>query len=290
MFPKLFSNHRYWSFGLLAGCLLCASFSLPAQTQRHRSLLQDGSIQVDVIVEGAGPSLVLLPSSQRDSEDFDDLAERLAVAGFKVLRPQPRGMGQSRGPMEGLDLALLARDVALTVERLGGGRAVLAGHAFGQWVARVADMNHPQLVRGVVLIGAAAKTFPPGLSEALATASDPAQPEADRLKGLQFAFFAPGHDPRPWLQGWHPALRDIYRRAGQTPAKDLWFNRANAPVLDLQGAMDPWRPASTRNELKDMFGDKVTVQVIDNASHAMVPEQPEAITRAMVAWIRTLRP
>jgi pimeloyl-ACP methyl ester carboxylesterase len=252
--------------------------------------LVDGPVQVDVIVDGSGPALVLLPSSQRDSEDFDDLAQRLAQSGFKVLRPQPRGMGNSRGPMEGLDLVVLARDVALTVDRLGNGPALLVGHAFGHWVARVADMNHPQQVRAVVLLGAAARSFPPGVAQALAVASDPSQPEADRLTGLQFAFFAPGNDARPWLQGWHPELRAVYRKAGATPPKEQWFGVSNAPVLDLQGADDPWRPASTRNELKDVLGDKVTVQVIAKASHAMVPEQPEAITRAIVQWVRGLIP
>lgn len=116
---------------------------------------------------------MLLPSTQRDSEDFDDLASRLAVQGFRVLRPQPPGMGHSRGPMGNLSLHALARDVAFTVERLGGGLAVLVGHTYGHFVARVADMNHPDLVRGVVVLGGAAKTFPAGMIEALAVAANP---------------------------------------------------------------------------------------------------------------------
>lgn len=271
----------------LTGCM----GTVPASpSARQRVLLEDGPARIDVIVEGHGPAVVLLPSSQRDSEDFDDLAQRLAAGGFKVLRPQPRGMGRSTGPMQDLNLRVLAADVAATVRQLGDGRAVLVGHAFGHFVARVADLDHPQLVRGVVVAGGAARTFPPGVAESLAVASDPTQPREARLRGLRHAFFAPGNDPTSWLAGWHPELRQWYRQAGAVPAKDLWWPVSHAPILDLQGAEDPWRPPSTRNELRDVLGDMVTVQVIPRASHALIPEQPEAVAQAISRWIATLPP
>jgi len=251
-------------------------------------VLAEGAVRIDVIVEGRGPAVVLLPSSQRDSEDFDELAARLAALGFKVLRPQPRGMGASRGPMDDLSLHVLAADVASTVRQLGDGRAVLVGHAFGHFVARVADLDHPGLVRGIVVAAGAARTFPPGAARSLAVASNPAQAREARLRGLRDAFFAPGNDPTPWLEGWHPKLREAYRRAGGIPPKEAWWPVSRAPILDLQGADDPWRPPATRNELKDVLGSKVTVQVVPHASHALIPEQPEAVARAIAGWISTL--
>lgn len=128
--------------------------------------------------------------------------------------------------------------------------------------------------RGVVVLGASAQVFPPGMAEALAVASDPTRPDPQRLAALRLCMFAPGNDPTPWLQGWHPGLRAAYRAAGQSPAKSVWFGRSHSPILDLQGAQGAWRPASTRNELKALLGDKVTVQVIAQAGHALVPEQP----------------
>ena len=125
-------------------------------------------------------------------------------------------------------------------------------------------------------------------ADALAIASDTSKPEAARIEALNKVMFAPGNDPRSWLNGWHPALRMAYRKAGQTPSKDTWFNVSNAPVLDLQGDQDPWRPPSTRFELQQVLGNKVTVVVVTNASHAMVPEQPVAITRAIVNWGKKL--
>jgi pimeloyl-ACP methyl ester carboxylesterase len=265
---------------------------------RRRELLvkREGAVDmaIDVIVDGTGPAVVLLPSSLRDSEDFDDVAQMIASTGFQVLRPQPRGMGRSSPPQPGMSLATLAGDVALVIERMAieqdeFGPAVVVGHAYGHWVARVLDMYHPHLVRGVVLLGASARDFPPGMAEALAIASDPARSEQDRIDALNHSMFAPGSNPRPWLAGWHADLRAAYREAGQVPAKDVWFGIANSPILDLQGADDPWRPAASRDELQKVLGDQVTVQVIANASHALIPEQPAAVAHAIVAWIRGLQ-
>ena len=238
---------------------------------------------------GLGPAIVLLPSSQRDACDFDALAALLAAQGHRVLRPQPRGMGASTAPPPDMTLHTLAADVAATIEACAGGAAVVAGHAFGHFVARVTDLDHPRLVRGVAVLAGAARTFPPGLSTALDTAADPAQPRAERLAQLRRAFFAPGNDPSPWLEGWHPQLRAAYRAASGIPDKDRWWPVCHAPILDLQAAEDPWRPPETRNELRDALGeDKVTIERIARASHALIPEQPVAVADAISRWIQRL--
>jgi len=257
---------------------------------RERVVLKQGNVQVDVIAEGRGPAVVLLPSSQRDSEDYDDVARLIAAEGFRVLRPQPRGMHGSIGPMEQLSLHDLANDVKLAVDRMGGGRAVLVGHAYGHFTARVADMDHPNMVRGVVVVGASEREISQELIRKLNLASDLTKPQDVRLKALQEVMFAPGNDASSWLTGWHPKVRDAYRGAAQRPGRDVWWPITNAPILDLQGDSDPWRPASSRNELKDKLGSKITVKVIPRASHALMPEQPKAVALAIVEWVRTLQP
>jgi pimeloyl-ACP methyl ester carboxylesterase len=244
---------------------------------------------VEVLVDAeqghpAGQAIVLLPSSQRDASDLGELARLLAEAGFRVLRPQPRGMGRSSAAPDTLSLHMLAADVACAIDALADGPALVAGHAFGHFVARVLDLDHPQRVRGVAVLAAAARQFPSGLVEALDIAADAQHPVAARLASLQLAFFAPGNDASAWLSGWHPHLRDIYRRAGAIPAKDRWWPVSHASILDLQAASDPWRPPASRNELKDQLGEKVTVRVIPDASHALVTEQAAAVAAAIVQW------
>jgi pimeloyl-ACP methyl ester carboxylesterase len=254
---------------------------------RARTIVEAADARIEVIAEGRGPLVVLLPSSSRDSEDFDDIATGIAAAGFRVLRPQPRGMGNSVGKLESLTLHDLAGDVAATIVHEQSGPAVIVGHAFGQWVARMAAVDHPALVRGVVLAAAAAKQVPPMLRDALTTAADAMRPESERLAALRLAFFAPGNDPSSWLTGWHKEAGAAQRAASAATRQEEWWSGGTAPLLDLQAADDPWRPRATEDALRmELCADRVTTVVIPNASHALFPEQPEAVTAIIVAWLQ----
>src|SRR5438270_764072 len=95
--------------------VLLASFPVIAFAQssgRSKYLVRYDDVTVQVIAEGRGPLIVLLPSLGRDSEEFDPAAARIAQAGFRVLRPQPRGYGGSTGPLQNITLHDLAKDVA----------------------------------------------------------------------------------------------------------------------------------------------------------------------------------
>jgi pimeloyl-ACP methyl ester carboxylesterase len=268
--------------------MVAGAAAATSAAERRTELIRYGDVQVEVVLDGAGPAVVLLPSLARDSDDYDAVAEGLAAAGFLVLRPKPRGIGRSSGPMTNITLHDLARDIAETVEKLGGGRAVVVGHAFGNWVARMTAADHPKLVRGVAIAAAAAKSYPPELSKAVTAAGNPALSRDARLAALRFAFFAPGNDPTVWLDGWHPEIRDSQRAAVAAVRQDEWWSGGSAPLLDLQAAEDPFKPEAKRNEMKDEFGQRVTVAVIPRASHALIPEQPQAVVEALVAWIKGL--
>ena len=282
-------------------CLAIASASLltssaAAEPQRTYTAVVYDNICLNVIAEGQGPLVVLLPSRGRGSEDFDALAAGIAQAGFRVLRPQPRGAGGSAGPMKDITLHDFARDVAEVIKRENSGPAVIVGHAFGNWVARMTAVDNPALVRGVVIVAAAAKAYPNGfagakeLSEAVRLAGDINLPDDERLKYLRMAFFAPGHDASVWLNGWYPAVDEAEAAAGRATKQSEWWSGGNVPLLDVQAANDPFKPASMSNEMRDEFGDRVAIAVIPDASHALIPEQPQAVVDAIVGWMRKLPP
>jgi pimeloyl-ACP methyl ester carboxylesterase len=279
---------------LFAAALSILPVTALAQADRKREVFAYGDVRIDLIAEGSGPLVVLLPSRGRDSEDFDTVAAGIARAGFRVLRPQPRGAGKSAGPMKGLTLHDFARDVASAIRHESGRPAVIAGHAFGNWVARMTAVDYPELVRGVVIIAAAAKAYPAGfegakeLSAAVRKAGDPNLPAEERLTYLRMAFFAPGNEASVWLSGWHPEVDEAQFEAGRATKQSEWWSGGKAPLLDLQGELDPFKPRSMRNEIPEEVGPRASVIVIPNASHALVPEQPVAVVDAIVGWMRKL--
>jgi pimeloyl-ACP methyl ester carboxylesterase len=251
-------------------------------------LVETPVAELEVRLEGEGPAVVLLPSLGRDSYEFDPIASDLAAAGFTALRPQPRGIGSSRGPMTGLDLHDLAGDVAAVIEHFDAAPVVVAGHAFGHYVARVLAADRPELVRGVAVLAAGARRFPASLTERVAKCSDLSLPDDERLVHLRDVFFAEGHDPAVWLDGWWPEAIVSQRAAMAATDKESWWTVAPSPLLDVQAGEDVFRPAETRGELVDEFGSElVSTAVVPGCGHALVPEAPHEVARVLVEWIRT---
>jgi pimeloyl-ACP methyl ester carboxylesterase len=278
---------------VVSACLILLG-AAAAQAERASEIVAYDDVRIEVIAEGSGPLVVLLPSRGRAAEDFDVVAAGIAKAGFRVLRPQPRGAGRSSGSMKDLSLHDFARDTAAVIRHEGGGPAVLVGHAFGSWIARMTAVDYSQLVRGVVIVAAAAKAYPAGfdgakaLSEAVRKSGDPALSDAERLNYLRIAFFAPGSDASVWLKGWYPEVDEAQFAAGRATRQSEWWPGGTAPLLDLQAALDPFKPRAMMNEIREEFGERATIIVIPNASHALLPEQPAAVVEAIVAWMRGL--
>src|SRR5258708_17528527 len=167
--------------------------------------------------------------------------------------------------MNGLTLHDFARDVAAVIEHAGGGPAVVVGHAFGNWIARMTAADHPLLVRGVAILAAAAKTYPQSLAEAVTRITDLALPDAERLKYLSATFFAPGHDASVWLAGWYPEVNASQRAAGLATRQDEWWVAGSAPLLDLQSELDTFKTRESKYELKDVIVSRYPVTVIPAA-------------------------
>ena len=255
-------------------------------------MVTHGDVRLDVLAQGEGPTIVLLPSLGRGATDFDPIAERLADARFRVLRPQPRGIGKSTGPWQGVKLEDLAADIAAVIEHDRSGPAFVVGHAFGNRVARMLAVDRPDLVRAVSLVAANVghAPSPPVVREAIKASANPSLPDAERLQALQFAFFAPGHDARSWLAGWHPEVLAAQRIAGDRTSRQEDYAAGTVPILYLQPDHDPLAHVEDAHEFKRALGDRVTVIVVDNASHAAIEEQPEAISRALIAFADKLWP
>ena len=197
---------------------------------RTRILLSRGDVTIDLVAEGRGRPIVLIPSKARDSLDFDEVADGLAGSGFRVLRPQPRGALGSAGPSDGVRLQNLAGDIAHVIEQERSGPAIVVGHAFGNWVARVLAQEHPRLVAGVVLAAAAAASYPAEQRADVRTCSDPMLPGSQRLAALERSFFASGHDARPWLDGWHAEAAQIQDKAVAASPRAGWWSAGTAPI------------------------------------------------------------
>jgi pimeloyl-ACP methyl ester carboxylesterase len=269
------------------GLLLAARAATQQASSEREELVRAGEATIHVTMRGEGPTVVLLPSSGRGVEDFDDLSTRLAQAGYRAVLPQPRGIGRSVGPLEGLTMHDLGADVAAVVKAVGGAPVTIVGHAFGNRVARVVATDHPALVQQVILLAAGGMVPPsPETQEAQRRAYDASLPRDEQLAARRRAYFATGNNPAPWEGDWHRGARQAQAAANRATPVQEWWAAGSVPILVLQGTEDAIAPPENAKLLAKEYGDRVSIVEIQGAGHAMLAEQPERIASAILAYLR----
>jgi pimeloyl-ACP methyl ester carboxylesterase len=197
--------------------------------------------------------VLLLPSLGRGVGDFEALMKALADAGFQARARAPRGSGASRGRLQGVTLAVDHPRRVCSVVRLGAGGLVEAEPG-----AR-----------------AAFKRF---LTEPLAP--------AERYAAIKAANFASASDASPWLDGWWPDVALAQIEAAKATPHEEWWESGEADVLVVQGLEDRMAPPANGRALAQRLGRRVTLVEVENAGHALLPEQPGPVAAAVIAFLK----
>jgi pimeloyl-ACP methyl ester carboxylesterase len=256
------------------------------------TLVEDAAadLQLEVLVEGDGPDVVLVPSALRGAADFAQLQTALADAGYRSLAVNPRGAGNSHGPLQDLTLRDVADDIGLVVSRLCRGPAHLVGHALGNTVVRATASYRPEVARTVAVMpcgghNLGAHPVAPEVLAAFGRCHDPSLPVADRIDALQIAFFAPGNDARVWIDGWWPDSAGISAALANSDPQE-WWQAGDAPILIIQPLNDAMASPETGREAAAALGDRATYVEVPNCGHAILPEQPDAIASHVIQFLQ----
>ena len=163
------------------------------------------------------------------------------------------------------------------------------GHAFGNRIARTLASDQPALVRELLLLACggigADRAGGARVAERVLRAW-PARggaPGARRARLLCRAL-ARGAVARRLVSRRRrvPGCRD-----DATPVENWWLGEKD--VLILQPACDAIAPVENARRLAEPLGERARVVEIADAGHAALPEQPEAIARAVIAFLRRSR-
>ncbi|MBF9033276.1 alpha/beta fold hydrolase [Rhodobacterales bacterium HKCCE2091] len=253
----------------------------PAARMRSDSVAV-GDGRISVLAAGEGTPIVLVASLGRGVSDLVPLATELAGRGFRAILPEPRGVGGST-PRRAVTFWDLADDIA-AVARSCGAPAIVAGHAYGGGVARAVAERHPDAVRGVALLAIGARRYPDDLGRKLDLLIAGKAPEAERRAVLLETFFASPVPAQSWLTGWHPDLVAEQRRAVRTVPRAAWSGTGIAPVLDVMGGEDPFRPRESHDEIAVELGGRVATRLLPGLRHGFPDETPAETADLVADW------
>ena len=249
-----------------------------------------GPARLRLRIAGAGPVLLLLPGLGRPAEDLDPFAKRLAAAGYRVVQPDPRGSGGSTGPLDGITLHDLARDIAAAIEAVGDHPVVIIGHAFGNRIARMLATERPELVDAVVLLGCSGLVQPSAeIAEAIRLAQATDTPLDQRERAVRAAWYGPGRDISVWMDGWSQPVMKAYLAAAAAIDTATWWTAGSAAVLIVQGADDVSAPPENGHRLKAQIGARATLIDLAGIGHAIPIEDPDAVAVVVLDYLASRR-
>ena len=111
-----------------------------------------------VVDDGEGPPIVLLHAGVADHRAWDALAPLLVAAGYRAVRYDARGFGDST--TEDVEFSHRA-DLRAVMDALGIGRAALVGNSLGGMLAFDTAIESPDRVVAVVGVAAGLGGFDP---------------------------------------------------------------------------------------------------------------------------------
>jgi 2-succinyl-6-hydroxy-2,4-cyclohexadiene-1-carboxylate synthase len=239
--------------------------------------------------DGSGPPLVLVHGFTQTRRCWGPVADDLAT-DHALVRVDAPGHGMSADVLAGLRTGgrLIADQ---------GGEATYLGYSMGgRYLIHLALAN-PELVRGLILLGATAGIDDPGERAARARADEAT---AARIRELGLLEFLQQWVAQPMFAG-IPAehqfllermentvdgLASSLLQSGTGAQDPSWhkLRRLDMPVLVVAGEQDEKFSALGRR-MQESIGDNATFATVPFAGHAAHLEQPEAFLSVLRPWL-----
>jgi pimeloyl-ACP methyl ester carboxylesterase len=242
---------------------------------------------------GEGSPILFVHGFSCDSHDWSWQIPYFADT-HRVIAVDLRGHGRSSAPEDGYNPSQFASDIAALLERLSVGPVLAVGHSLGGAIVSVLAVEHPELVRGVVVVDPA-YLLPDETAAAIAATMEYAGGDPIRCATLLLGH-SDGAGSSPALRTWH------MRRIAGTPSAVLektlsgslagvgalayatqsrpFLRRRRCPVLAIYA--DPARAAIESQILADECSRVISWE---GAGHWLHQERPAEFNALVDMWL-----
>lgn len=239
------------------------------------------------------PVVLLSNSLSSTLSMWDKQVPTLLEHGYRVLRYDSRGHGQSSAPNEPYSIEMLAGDAIGLIDLLGIPKVHFCGLSMGGMVGQYLASHYPERLISATLCATAAYLNPPGvwderrelvLSKGMSAVVEP-------TLARWFSPAAAAHIPaeldaiRAGILLTPPAgyansclaIRDMDQRSG--------IKSINLPVLIIAGENDPSTTVANAEEIVNSI-DGARLAVINNAQHLLNIEMAGEFNQLLIQFLR----
>ena len=240
---------------------------------------------------GDGPAVLLSHGILMDHSMFDKQVAALSYE-YRVITWDERGHGATvtPGPFTYWDSA---RDALGLLDHFGVRSAVLGGHSQGGFLSLRAALLEPDRVRGLILIDTQAGLEDPANAESYEQLHHiwMDQGPAPVQEIVSAIILGPGSWD-DWYAKWAAADREQFSLAFRTLMErdDLTsrLGEISCPALVIHGSADAAIPMAKAEALRAGLGGRSSLTVVEDGTHASNVSHPDAVSAAMLNFLRTL--
>lgn len=232
-------------------------------------------------------SLVLIHGSGGSGQHWNCQVAYFTRKGYRVLAVDLPGHGSSPGPGR-QDIALYADDVEALLRAEGIERPVIGGHSMGGAVVLTMALRNPRAYAGLVLVGTGARLrVLPAIFEAIRTSPEAA---AEIMAKTAYSSKVSAEDLRRAVKQLGEVDPEVMY--GDFTACDRFdvmkeIGRISTPTLVVVGREDNLTPPKYSEYLRANIPNS-TLEVIEDAGHMVMLEQPDRFNAALERFLETL--
>jgi len=244
-------------------------------------------------VLGDGPPLVLIHGLGSRGEDWSGLIPTLAAHGFHVYAPDLLGYGRSSKPDVDYSIGLEEKTIVDFMKAVHLDRADVGGWSMGGWVALKLTIDHPEMVKRLVVYDSAGIYFPPTFDAELFTPTDSVG--IARLT----AMLTPHPKPLPGFvtnaavrklqeNGW-VIRRSVRAMEGGKDLLDFQLHRIDRPTLIVWGGADQLIPLSVGEAMHQKIADS-SMLIVDGCGHLAPGECSKPVLAGTLNFLQAYPP
>jgi len=252
--------------------------------------------------EGAGPPIVLVHSAIVNRRSWDALTPLLVRAGYRVIRYDMRGFGESTA--QAVEFSPRA-DLLAVMDARGVGKAVVVGNSWGAMTALETVIEAPDRFAALVWLGGGVGGFGGGktpeeqaLMDAEGKAEEDGDPDLAAELDARIWVDGVGHSPERAPAGVRAAMKRMDRELLE-PGREFGTpkhpdRRANdrlgdltVPVLAIIGELDTSGTRAAARRLAD-GAPNVRLESWPDVAHMVAMEAPDRVAAVLMDFLAPL--